>query len=168
MKHEDENDFFNRLEADLSSDFGGEVVDLDKARAARESADPRPDSDTDASSDAMDDPNAWRSGDASDDGGPTLVDAPGPTGPGVMERVRGARRRPVLPGWATSRPEFVNAAGWLAGYAGHSTAFHAVRLPWYAAVLTARAPVGFAKFVGASCAGSPTPRGPAASGRGPP
>lgn len=126
MKHEDENDFFKRLEADLSSDFGGEVVDLGKAPAARESTDPGPSSNADASVDAMADPNNLRSpdrsGDASDDGGSTLVDGPGPTGPGLMDRVRGARRRPVLPGWVTSRPKFVNAAGWLAGYAGHSAA----------------------------------------------
>ncbi|MEU1540986.1 cell division protein FtsK [Actinacidiphila glaucinigra] len=153
MKHEDENDFFKRLEADLPSDFGGDVVDLGKARAARESADPGPDLSPDASADRSADPRAFESdngsGDGSDDGGSTMVDGPGPTGPGLMDRVRG-QRRAVLPAWVTSRPEFVNAAGWLAGYAGHSAAFHAVRLPWYAAVLTARAPMGFAKFVGAS------------------
>jgi S-DNA-T family DNA segregation ATPase FtsK/SpoIIIE len=160
VKHEDENEFFNRLEADLTADFSGDVVDLGKARAARESADPTPAKPGDASADrsAHPDRNPSPDGspDASDDGsggesdgtGPVLVDGPVPAGPGVMERVRGGQRRAVLPGWARSGAEFVSAAGWLAGHVGHSAAFHAVRTPWYAAVLTARAPAGAAKFVG--------------------
>ena len=44
MNHDDENELFNRLEADMAADSGAdsgaEVVDLDKARSARtESAD---------------------------------------------------------------------------------------------------------------------------------
>jgi S-DNA-T family DNA segregation ATPase FtsK/SpoIIIE len=162
VNHEEEHDFFHRLEADLSADFGGEVVDMGKARAARESADAatiRPDFGPDVSGTGRADASADRSadvngsespdatGDGSDDDGPFLVDPPGPTGPGVMDRIRGAQRREVLPPWVRSKPEFVSAAGWVAGYAGHSVAFHAVRVPWYAAVLTARAPVGAAKFV---------------------
>jgi S-DNA-T family DNA segregation ATPase FtsK/SpoIIIE len=168
VNHEEENDFFDRLEADITADYGtasvadagpdsgADVVDLGKARAARESADSRPDSTAPASGDATADrsgnPTPDESPDTSDSesggSGPLLADAPAPTGPGLMERIRGAQRRAVLPAWARSKPEFVNAAGWVAGHAGHTAAFHAVRVPWYAAVLTARAPVGFAKFVG--------------------
>ncbi|MGW8744589.1 hypothetical protein ACWGOC_14755, partial [Streptomyces sp. NPDC055782] len=46
MKHpDDDNELFNRLEAEMSADSGGDVVDLDKARSARaESADRSADS----------------------------------------------------------------------------------------------------------------------------
>lgn len=156
MKHEDENEFFDRLEADMAADYrppsrpdaspdsGGEVVDLGKARAARKSTDSHPDPTADRSADT----NPDASGDGSGEAGPVMVDAPGPTGPGVMDRIRGSQRRAVLPAWARSGQEFVHAAGWVAGHAAHTAAFHAVRVPWYAAVLTARAPVGFAKFAG--------------------
>jgi S-DNA-T family DNA segregation ATPase FtsK/SpoIIIE len=148
VNHDEENELFNRLEADLSADSGGEVVDLGKARAARGSADASPDVDRSGSGDANPTESPDASGAGSADPGPVMVDAPGPTGPGVMDRIRGGQRRAVLPPWARSKPEFVTAAGWLAGHAGHTAAFHAVRVPWYAAVLTARAPVGAAKFVG--------------------
>ncbi|MEV5264140.1 hypothetical protein, partial [Streptomyces werraensis] len=45
MNHPDDNELFNRLEAEMAADSGAEVVDLNKARSARgESADPAPDS----------------------------------------------------------------------------------------------------------------------------
>ncbi|MFE2609838.1 cell division protein FtsK, partial [Streptomyces mirabilis] len=61
MKHpDDENELFNRLEAELSTnpgaDSGGEVVDLDKARTARTgSADPSTRLDADPSADSAPD-----------------------------------------------------------------------------------------------------------------
>jgi S-DNA-T family DNA segregation ATPase FtsK/SpoIIIE len=155
---DNERDLFARLEADLAADFGGEVVDLDKARAAREAADESGDSHTGRSADSNPDSAADRSrdasgresADASEDSTPVMVDGPAPAGGGRWGRLRDGQRRAVLPGWARSGPEFASAAGWLAGHTAHSVAFHAVRVPWYAAVLTARAPVGAAKFVGGS------------------
>ncbi|WP_329023345.1 cell division protein FtsK [Streptomyces sp. NBC_00690] len=155
MKHpDDENELFNRLEAEMDADSNGDVVDLGKARSARtESADATvrpavdgaPDSLPCGSGEALPD----RSPDPSGTGSPTvMVDSPAPTGPGVMDRVRDGSRRAVVPGWARSKPEFVNALGWLGGYAWHTTAFHAVRLPWYGLRLTVQAPAGAAKFVG--------------------
>ncbi|WP_405890271.1 cell division protein FtsK [Streptomyces sp. NBC_00133] len=140
MNHDDENELFNRLEADMAPDSGAEVVDLGKARSARDgSADSATDWPTDPQPNESDDP-------ATDP--VVMVDAPSPAGPGFWDRMRAAKRRSVLPAWACSKPEFMDAAGWLAGHVGHSAAFHTVRTPYYAAVLTARSPVGFAKFLG--------------------
>ena len=99
MNHEDNDDLFQRLEADMAADFGGEVVDLDKARAARgESGDSRPVESADTSGTGSADPDGRESGtgdaDASGDA-VVMVDGPAPSGPGLMERVRGAERRPV-------------------------------------------------------------------------
>ncbi|MFD3946834.1 cell division protein FtsK [Streptomyces sp. NPDC058579] len=159
MKHPDEeNEFFNRLEADMAADWtvdeGADVVDLDKARTARsESADPStrpgadasPDSRPNESSRTMTDGSA----DPDDDGSASvMVDGPTPTGPGLMDRVRGGKRRDVIPGWARSKPEFLDALGWLGGYAWHTAAFHTVRLPWYSLRLAFQAPAGAAKLIG--------------------
>ncbi|MEU8350292.1 cell division protein FtsK [Streptomyces sp. NPDC048845] len=159
MKHADDNnherELFARLEADMSADSGADVVDLDKARSARsESADPTADRSADSgpvgsggeSADSRPDASAPES----DDDRPVMVDSPEPTGPGLMDRIRAAKRRDVIPAWARSKPEFLDALGWLAGHTGHSLAFHAVRLPLYAGTLAARAPVGVARFVGGS------------------
>ncbi|MFP1625678.1 cell division protein FtsK [Streptomyces sp. 5K101] len=132
MKHpDDENELFNRLEAEMGADAGAEVVDLDKARSARAAATPPPAS-------ADDEP-----GEAA-----PMVDGPAPAGPGLVDRVRGGKRREVIPAWARSKPEFLDALGWLGGYAWHTTAYHAVRLPWYSVRLAFQAPAGAAKFVG--------------------
>ncbi|MDI5971886.1 FtsK/SpoIIIE domain-containing protein [Streptomyces sp. SL13] len=129
MNHDDEHELFQRLEADMATPDDGNVVDLDKHRKTPLT------------------PNTDDDGDGPAAGVP-LVDGPEPTGPGLMDRVRGAQRRRVLPAWVTSKPEFADAAGWLLGHTAHATAFHAVRLPYYAAVLGLRAPAGAAKFVG--------------------
>ncbi|MFI1183490.1 hypothetical protein ACH4UT_28635 [Streptomyces sp. NPDC020799] len=77
------------------------------------------------------------------------VDRPGgPTGPGLLGRIRGARRRPVIPAWARSRQEFKAAGKGLFAYTWHITAYHSVRTPWYAARLALQAPTGAARFVG--------------------
>nr|WP_197972839.1 cell division protein FtsK [Streptomyces gossypiisoli] len=133
----------------MAADSGAEIVDLNKARSARgESADPGADSEPTESAD----PGVDRSGDSvdddSDDRSAVMVDGPAPAGPGLMDRLRSGQRRQVIPAWAKSKPEFVNAIGWLGGYAGHTLAFHAVRLPWYSARLAFQAPAGVAKFVG--------------------
>ncbi|GHB91818.1 hypothetical protein GCM10010397_75370 [Streptomyces spinoverrucosus] len=153
MNHPDDNELFNRLEAEMAADSGAEVVDLNKARSARgESADPATDSTADSGPTESADPSADRSADSvdddSDDRSAVMVDGPAPAGPGLMDRLRSGQRREVIPAWARSKPEFVTALGWLGGYAWHTTAFHAVRLPWYSLRLAFQAPAGVAKFVG--------------------
>ncbi|MGW4435905.1 cell division protein FtsK [Streptomyces sp. NPDC004596] len=149
MKHpDDENELFNRLEAEMGADSRGEVVDLDKARSARAgSADPtaRPDSDPSA------DPENGRSGTESAD--PTvraMVDQPTPTaaGPGYLGRLVAAQRRPVVPQWLKSVAELRTASAWVARHYAHSVGYHALRTPVYAARLALQAPSGAAKFVG--------------------
>lgn len=82
---------------------------------------------------------------------PVMVDKPGGlAGPGLMERVHGSKRRPVVPAWARTRREFGAAAKGVGAYAGHVSAYHAVRAPWYGLRLTLRAPRGAARFVGGS------------------
>ncbi|MEV6671081.1 cell division protein FtsK [Streptomyces sp. NPDC051162] len=77
------------------------------------------------------------------------IDRPGgPPGPGLLDRVRGAKRRPVIPAWAKSQQEFKAAGKGLATYAWHVAAYHAVRTPWYASRLALQAPQGAARFVG--------------------
>ncbi|MFJ9726859.1 cell division protein FtsK [Streptomyces sp. NPDC101209] len=149
MNHPDDNELFNRLEAEMAADSGAEVVDLNKARSARgESPDPTADSQPTESAD----PHADRSPDSVDDDSDgesvVMVDGPAPAGPGLMDRLRAGQRREVIPAWAKSKPEFLTALGWLGGYAWHTTAFHAVRLPWYSLRLAFQAPAGAAKFIG--------------------
>ncbi|AIV35982.1 cell division protein FtsK [Streptomyces sp. CCM_MD2014] len=141
MKHpDDDNELFNRLEAEMAADSGGEVVDLDKARSARaESADRSPDSHDGRSADGSVDPSA-----------PVMVDqsAPTATGPGYLGRLAGARRRAVVPVWLRSTAELKTAAGWVARHYAHAAGYHALRAPVYAARLTLQAPAGAARFIG--------------------
>ncbi|MCG3041939.1 cell division protein FtsK [Streptomyces sp. S1A] len=136
MNHEDENELFARLEADMTADPRGDVVDLDKVRSART------------------EPTGSGAESADGSGGPTvpvMVDrSADPSGAGstLMDRVRSAERRPIVPDWARSTQEFTAAARWLAGHVGHTVAFHTVRTPAYAARLAVRAPAGAAKFIG--------------------
>lgn len=162
MKHpDDENGFFERLEADMAADYGSdsgaEVVYLNKARptpveSADSAGDQSPDSTPPESGDTVTDwsadPEPTPAADSDQEGSVVMVDGPEPTGPGLMDRIRGAKRRDVIPAWAKSKPEFVDAAAWLGGYTWHTVAFHAVRLPWYGLRLTAQAPMGAAKLVG--------------------
>ncbi|MFJ7769107.1 cell division protein FtsK [Streptomyces sp. NPDC097107] len=141
MKHpDDDNELFNRLEAEMAADSGGDVVDLDKARSARaESADRSPDSRDGRSGGGSGDPSA-----------PVMVDrsAPTATGPGYLGRLAGARRRAVVPVWLRSTAELRTAAGWVARHYAHAAGYHALRAPVYAARLALQAPTGAAKFVG--------------------
>jgi S-DNA-T family DNA segregation ATPase FtsK/SpoIIIE len=149
VKHpDDENELFNRLEAEMAADSGGEVVDLAKARSARaESADSTirpgpdksPDSDTDPSATESADPTAT-----------VLVDSPTAraAGPGYLGRLQGARRRPVIPMWLRSLSELRTASAWVARHYAHTVGYHALRAPVYAARLTLQAPTGAARFVG--------------------
>ncbi|MFF8559124.1 cell division protein FtsK [Streptomyces albidoflavus] len=145
MNHDENDELFKRLEAEMTgpSDESGRVVDLDKARRVRaESADPSSDSPVPESAD----PGAVESADES---GRRLVDSsPASVGPGYLGRLRTARRRPVLPAWARSGAEMRTAAKWLGTHYGHTTAYHLVRTPVYAARLAFQAPRGAARFVG--------------------
>jgi S-DNA-T family DNA segregation ATPase FtsK/SpoIIIE len=129
VKHpDDDNELFNRLEAEMSAapgaDSGGEVVDLDKARSARtESADP-------TARVTVDQPTAKA------------------TGPGYLGRLLAAKRHPVVPVWLKSVAELKTAAAWVARHYAHSVGYHALRAPVYVARLTFQAPTGAAKFVG--------------------
>ncbi|MFI5803074.1 cell division protein FtsK [Streptomyces sp. NPDC051561] len=137
MKHpDDDHELFNRLEAEMNNP-GGEVLDLDKARAARtdstapapapETEDPHPDPDT-----------------------VVKVDGPAPAGPGYLGRLMGARRREVVPPWLRSRAELRTAATWVGSHYGHLAGYHALRTPVYAARLVVQSPRGAARFVGGS------------------
>ncbi|MFE2886314.1 cell division protein FtsK [Streptomyces sp. NPDC059272] len=149
MKHpDDDNELFNRLEAEMSTDPGGEVVDLDKARSARiGSADPTARPDADPSTDS--DPSR-SDAESADPTAPGMVDLPTAkaAGPGYLGRLLAAQRRPVVPMWLKSVPELKTATAWVARHYAHSVGYHALRSPVYAARLTLQAPSGAAKFVG--------------------
>lgn len=157
MKHpDDDNELFNRLEAEMAADPAGAVVDLDKARSARtESADRTPaappDSGPDRSADLKPTESADPSEGESDDSGPALVDRAAPTqsGPGLIDRIRDSKRLDVLPAWVKSGPEFTDAMRWLAGHVWHTIAFHAVRVPFlYMPKLVWRSPRGLVNTLG--------------------
>ncbi|MCX5260926.1 FtsK/SpoIIIE domain-containing protein [Streptomyces canus] len=157
MKHpDDDNELFNRLEAEMATDSNGDVVDLDKARSARaESADGTTDASADSGPDRSGDPQPTESADSemgeSDDSGPALVDRPTSTqtGPGLIDRIRDSKRLDVIPVWMKSRAEFAEAMRWLAGHVGHTIAFHAVRVPFlYVPKLIWRSPRGALNTLG--------------------
>ena len=153
MNHHDESEhekqLFARLAqemntdatADASADESGResapVVDLDKERSARMSADASTTPAADESTDDAVDPSTVR-----------MVDGSAPAGPGRWARMRAAERRPVVPDWARSKPELLASARWLGGHVWHTVAFHGIRLPYYTARLAVQAPRGTAKFVG--------------------
>ncbi|MFF7040133.1 cell division protein FtsK [Streptomyces massasporeus] len=134
MKHPDDDELFNRLEAEMAADSapdsGAEVVDLDKARAAREPASGAPESN---------DPTA-----------PGMVDQQTlkAAGPGYLGRLAAAKRRNVVPVWLRSVTELKTASAWVARHYTHTIGYHALRSPVYAARLTMQAPAGLARFVG--------------------
>lgn len=134
---EDEHELFARLEADLNTPAnGGELLDLVKARD--EHAQPTTDGTRDTDRTVPDvDPKAAA----------PMVDGPGPAGPSLLEKVRTERLRPVLPPWLRQRAEFQHAARWLARHYGHTTAFHLLRLPFYAARLLGWSPRGAARLL---------------------
>ncbi|WP_405743436.1 cell division protein FtsK [Streptomyces sp. NBC_01525] len=128
MKHEDEEKSSEHREPEPrpahttdTDEPDAEIVDLNAARDARALA---------ADPDAV-----------------TLVDGPAPSGPGLLARLAGAKRRAVLPGWLRSRQELTTAVKWVAGHYGHLTAYHGIRSPLYAARLVLQAPRGTARFL---------------------
>ncbi|GHA41125.1 cell division protein FtsK [Streptomyces tauricus] len=152
MKHpDDDNELFNRLEAEMAdptAPTGGEVVDLDKARSARsESADSTARPDADPSADSVPDPSGAESADPT---APVMVDQSSvkAAGPGYLGRLLAARRRPVVPVWLKSLAELKTASAWVARHYAHSVGYHALRSPVYAARLAFQAPTGAARFIG--------------------
>ncbi|BDH08396.1 cell division protein FtsK [Streptomyces seoulensis] len=147
MKHpDDDNELFNRLEAEIAADSGGDVVDLNAARSARAES-------TDTRADRVPDSGPGGSGIESPD--PTaklLVDSPTvkAAGPGYLGRLAGAKRRAVVPLWLRSLSELKTASGWVARHYAHTAGYHALRAPVYAARLALQAPAGAARFVGGS------------------
>ncbi|GAA3865692.1 cell division protein FtsK [Streptomyces lannensis] len=145
MKHpDDDNELFNRLEAEMAADSGGDVVDLNAARSARaESADPGADGSADS--------GPVGSGiESADPAAPVLVDSPTlkATGPGYLGRLAGAKRRAVVPLWLRSVSELKTASGWVVRHYAHAAGYHALRAPVYAARFALQAPTGAARFVG--------------------
>ncbi|CUU55388.1 DNA segregation ATPase FtsK/SpoIIIE, S-DNA-T family [Parafrankia irregularis] len=65
--------------------------------------------------------------------------------PSPWALARSGARRPVMPTWLRSWAALRSAARWFAGYCFHTALFHAVRLPFYAAVLVWRAPRGLGR-----------------------
>ncbi|MFJ2963340.1 cell division protein FtsK [Streptomyces collinus] len=145
MKHpDDDNELFNRLEAELAADSGGDVVDLNAARSARaESAD----TGADRSAESRPVGSGIESADPSM---PVLVDSTTlkAAGPGYLGRLAGAKRRAVVPLWLRSVSELKTASGWVARHYAHTAGYHALRAPVYAARLAFQAPTGAARFVG--------------------
>ncbi|MFH9071490.1 cell division protein FtsK [Streptomyces alboflavus] len=152
MKHpDDDHELAPRLEAEMSTTHGltsdGTVVDLDKARSARtESAlDPSVDSGPIESSSAPVTESA-------DPDQRLMVDQPTvkAAGPGYLGRLMGSRRREMIPVWLRSTAELKTATAWVARHYAHAAGYHALRSPVYAARLALQAPVGAARFTGAT------------------
>ncbi len=58
--------------------------------------------------------------------------------------------RPIVPAWASDRTTVTATVRWATRYAAHVAAFHALRLPLYAARLVLRSPVGLWRTVAAA------------------
>ena len=75
------------------------------------------------------------------------VDPPAPRKPSWWETTKEAKIRPLLPEWARSRDELKDRVRWVAFFAGHTTAYHAMRAPTYAGILLVRSPRGLWRVV---------------------
>ncbi|MEU7176529.1 cell division protein FtsK [Micromonospora tulbaghiae] len=138
---------WHAAEADLTDPTtagpDAEVVDLDDARARRTPR-PRPPADDDQD-DADDADDAESVDDGPDrDGGP--VDTADDIPRDVLARQRD--RRPILADWARSWRALRAAARHQVKDAGYVTAYHAVRLPKYAAKTAVYAPLGLFRGFG--------------------
>jgi S-DNA-T family DNA segregation ATPase FtsK/SpoIIIE len=71
------------------------------------------------------------------------VDNPSLPKPGVTDE----KRRPILPPWLKDRAEFATTARHTASRIGYATAYHGLRLPWYATQLTVMAPRGACRLI---------------------
>lgn len=133
---------WDRAEAEVSAPGpdvdGADVVDLDAARDRRQ-ADTDPDAGPDSAADVDADTLAGQ-----------LVDSvAAQRRPRFhLAGLRGAQRRPIVPGWLKSKTEFVGNLWWAAGLSAHTVAYHGIRAPKYALKLAVRAPRGFGRVVG--------------------
>jgi S-DNA-T family DNA segregation ATPase FtsK/SpoIIIE len=93
--------------------YEAEVVDLDAARAARDSR-----------AEPVDSPEAQR---------PERLSVAG---------LRAGTRRPIIPAWLRSPQDLRDIVRWALSFAAHTSAYHLTRTPKYAAKLTARSPRG--------------------------
>jgi DNA segregation ATPase FtsK/SpoIIIE, S-DNA-T family len=139
---------------DAAPGSGGEVVDLDTARAAR----PASAGNRDGSGEPPA-PDTTPSADGGGETGPVLdgtvvvrVDQPGNVrGDGEwLDRlaVRAANRRPIIHPVLRSRAEGAATAKWIGAHYAHVSGYHATRTPKYAAKLALRAPRGAARVAG--------------------
>ncbi|MCG5464858.1 cell division protein FtsK [Micromonospora sp. MED01] len=149
MTAPDENPFdWQAAENDLTDPTAAgpdaEVVDLDDARARRVPR-PRPPagSGDDTAADSGEDAETVDDGPERLGG---LVDAAEDIPPEVLARQR--ERRPILAEWARSWRGLRAAARHQSKDAGYVTAYHAVRLPKYAAKTALWAPVGVVRGLG--------------------
>ena len=119
----------------------GNVVEFKPgtARTADEIPDPRPHPDTTA---ADVDPAAGEPGAA-----PVRVD-PAARKMSWWETIADAKARPLVAGWLLSMEEFKSRAKFLVRYAGHNTAFHALRVPVYVPAAVLRSPGALTRFAG--------------------
>ncbi|XTZ18220.1 FtsK/SpoIIIE domain-containing protein [Micromonospora echinospora] len=121
--HNDDDRFdWQAAEADLTlTGPDADVVDLDAVRATR----------TTGPADT-------------DEGGPVLVDSPAAQRSPrfTLDGVRVGERRPILPPWLLSTDELRDVLRWAVGHLLHTSGYHTVRVPKYAARLALRAPVG--------------------------
>ncbi|MFL6074328.1 MAG: hypothetical protein ACJ73S_13110 [Mycobacteriales bacterium] len=119
---------------------GAEVVNLDAVRDATRD-------DTRAEQAPPEEPDG-RSG-VEYSATPVSVDLPvSEQRAGLLERLQGSKRHPVVPVWMRSRAEFEQAVRLVAGHYWHLWRFHAMRVPFYGLKLAWRAPVGGFRLVG--------------------
>ncbi len=78
---------------------------------------------------------------------PQQVDRPTPAGERSHPLLRREKWQPILPGWLSSRQEFLDTARWALRYTLHTTAFHGLRCPVYVGRLVARMPQGALRLV---------------------
>lgn len=89
------------------------------------------------------DPDTADDGSGETDQPTVLVDPPAAAGREVLPwQRREVQRRPVIAPWLRRTEDLYAAGRWAAGWVWHATGFHTVRVPVYAAKLTARAPRG--------------------------
>lgn len=131
---------YNPGHSEDTPDSGGEVVDLDTARAARPAPGANPDGEPPAP-------------DPTDDGAVVVrVDQPGNgrrDGEWLAKVASAAaHRRPIIHPVLRSRAEAVALARWVAAHYAHVSGYHASRTPKYAVKLVFRAPRGASCLVG--------------------
>jgi S-DNA-T family DNA segregation ATPase FtsK/SpoIIIE len=82
-----------------------------------------------------------------DDSPAALVDTPTIGRPSYLDRISQRERRPILPEWTKSWADTESAMRAMLTHVGHTTAFHAVRAPWYVSQLALRSPIGAGRML---------------------